>query len=353
MNEIVNIVSANPVMVLTDEVAYSEFYKTMKAEVAAHVPDVSTDRGRKEIAALAYKVTRTKTAIDAAGKKLNEDARAKINVVDASRRKIREELDALADEARKPLTAWEDAEEARQNAIKEWHDKLRSTATLVSGDDGSNLIADRIATVEAMAIDETAFGIETDAARHAKTQALAALNTALDRARKHEADQAELARLREESEARAAAEAERLRVETEAKEKAEREAREKAAYAEAVKRQAEAAERAQKEAAEREARAVEAAREEATRKAQAEHAAELARVEAERKRLELAESARLADIAKAKREEEARQADRKHRGEIMAASKTAIMALGVEEDAAKKIVLAIVAGEIPHVTLRF
>lgn len=353
MNEIVNIVAANPVMVLTDEVAYSEFYKTMKAEVSAHVPDVSTDKGRKEIAALAYKVTRTKTTIDAAGKKLNEDARAKINVVDASRRKIREELDALADEARKPLTAWEDAEEARQNAIKEWHDKLRATAALVSGEDGSNLIADRIATIEAMAIDDAAFGFEADAARHAKTQALATLGTALDRARKHEADQAELARLREEAEARAAAEAERLRVENESKERAEREAREKAAQAEAAKRQAEEAERAQKEAAAREARAVEAAREEALRKAQAEHAAELAKVEAERKRLELAEASRLADIAKAKREEEARQADRKHRGEIMAASKTAIMALGVEEDAAKKIVLAIVAGEIPNVTLRF
>lgn len=353
MNEIANIFTANPVMVLTDEAAYSEFYKKMKAEVSAHVPDISTEKGRKEIKSLAYKVTRTKTAIDDAGKKLNEDARAKINVVDASRRKIRDELDALADEARKPLTDWEDAEEARQTAIKAWHDKLRATATLVSGDDGSNLIADRIATVEAMAIDEAAFGIETDAARHAKTQALASLNTALDRACKHEADQAELARLREEAEARAAAEAERLRAETEAKEKAEREAREKAAEEARKQAEQERAAQAEADAKAREERAVEQARQEAVRKAQAEHAAELAKVEAERKRLELAESARLADIAKAKREEEARQADRKHRGEIMAASKTAIMALGVEEDAAKKIVLAIVAGEIPHVTLRF
>lgn len=353
MNEIVNIVAANPVLVLTDEVAYSEFYKTMEAEVSAHVPDVSTDKGRKEIAALAYKVTRTKTAIDAAGKKLNEDARAKINVVDASRRKIRDELDQLADRARQPLNVWEKAEEDRENAIKTWHDKLRATATLVSGDDGSNLIADRLATVEAMAIDPAVFGIQFDAAQHARTQALTSLTTALDRAKKHEADQIELARLRHEAEAREAAEAERLRVETEAKEKADREAREKAAYAETVKRQAEAAEKAQKEAAEREARAVEAARAEAVRKAQAEHAAELAKVEAERKRLEMAEAARLADIEKARREEEARQADRKHRGEVMAASKTAIMALGIEEDPAKKIVLAIVAGEIPHVTLRF
>jgi colicin import membrane protein len=353
MAEIVNIIEANPVTVLIDETRYSEFYKAMKAVVSAHVPDVSTDKGRKEIAALAFKVTRTKTAIDAAGKKLNEDARTKINLVDASRRKIREELDALAEEARKPLTLWEEAEEDRQNAIEEWHAKLRAMAMIASGEDGSDLIADRIATIEAMSIDDSVFRIASDAAREAKTQALAALNIALDRARKHEADQAELARLREEAEARAAVEAERIRIETEARERAEREARENAAYAEAVKRQAEEAERSQKEAAEREARAVEAARQEAIRKAQAEHAAELAKVEAERKRLELAEESRLAEIARAEREEAARAADRKHRGEVMSAAKTAIMALGVEEGTAKKIVLAIVAGEIPNVTLRF
>jgi len=353
VNAIAQAITENPILVLTDEKAYSEFYKKMKAEVSAHVPDVSTEKGRKEIAALAYKVTRTKTAIDAAGKKLNEDARAKINVVDASRRKIRDELDALADEARLPLTKWEDAEEARQTAIKEWHDQLRVNVALVSGEDGSNLIADRIAAVESMAIDATVFGIESEAALHAKTTALASLATALERARKHEADQAELARLREEAEARAAAEAERLRAEQEAQEKAAREAREKAEYAENVRRQAEAAEKAKKEAAEREARAVEAAREEATRKAQAEHVAQVAKIEAEKRALEKAEADRLAAEAQTRREEEARQADRAHRSSVMASAKEAIMSLGIEEDSAKKLVLAIVAGEIPHVSLRF
>jgi hypothetical protein len=353
VNAITQAITENPVLVLTDEKAYSEFYKKMKAEVSAHVPDVSTEKGRKEIAALAYKVTRTKTAIDAAGKKLNEDARAKINVVDASRRKIRDELDALADAARLPLTKWEDAEEARQNAIKEWHDQLRAFIALVSGEDGSNLIADRIATVEGMAIDATVFGIESAAAHHAKVTALASLSMSLERARKHESDQAELARLREEAEARAAAEAERLCVEKEAQEKAEREAREKAEYAENVRRQAEAAEKAKKEAAEREARAVEAAREEATQKAQAEHAAQVAKIEAEKRALEKAESDRLAAEAQTRREEEARQADRAHRSSVMASAKEAIMSLGIDEDPAKKIVLAIVAGEIPHVSLRF
>jgi colicin import membrane protein len=54
-----------------------------------------------------------------------------------------------------------------------------------------------------------------------------------------------------------------------------------------------------------------------------------------------------------KREEAARQADREHRGKVMGEAKSALIEIGAAEDLAKKIVLAIVAGEIPHVSLRF
>lgn len=353
MNDIIAIVTATPVTVLTDEAKYSEFYTAMKAEVSAHVPDISSDKGRKEIAALAYKVTRTKTAIDAAGKKLNEDARAKINVVNASRRKIWKELETLAEEARAPLTSWEQAEVAREAAVHTWYAALREASTLSSPDEGSNRIADRIGTVEAMDIDPAVFGDATDFAQHTKTQSLATLTTALERAKKYEADQAELARLREEAEARAAAEVERQRAENEAKEQAERVAREALAEQARVQAEKERAAQAEAEAKAREERAVEAARQEAKRKADAEHAAELARVEAERLKLERAEAERLAAIEATRKADEARQADRAHRSEVMAAAKTAIMLLAVDEEAAKKIVLAIVAGEIPNVTLRF
>jgi colicin import membrane protein len=46
-----------------------------------------------------------------------------------------------------------------------------------------------------------------------------------------------------------------------------------------------------------------------------------------------------------------RDADQAHRGKVMSAAKVALMAVG--EEAAKKIVLAIRAGEIPAVTLTF
>lgn len=80
--------------------------------------DISSPEGRKAIASLARKVSRSKTAIDDAGKQLNESKRAEIAVVDADRRFARETLDELRDEVRKPLNDWEKADEDRIEAHK-------------------------------------------------------------------------------------------------------------------------------------------------------------------------------------------------------------------------------------------
>jgi hypothetical protein len=97
----------------------------IEAEVRSHVPDLTTAKGRKEIASLAHKVSRSKTALDDAGKALNEEARAQINAVDAERRKVRDRLDALRDEARAPLDKWEADEAARVDALKSRLARLR------------------------------------------------------------------------------------------------------------------------------------------------------------------------------------------------------------------------------------
>ncbi len=52
-------------------------------------------------------------------------------------------------------------------------------------------------------------------------------------------------------------------------------------------------------------------------------------------------------------ERQRREADKAHRQSVMTAAKQAIMTCGVDEDAAKKVVLAIIAGEVPAVTLEF
>jgi colicin import membrane protein len=61
----VALVLQNPVAVLTDGAKFDALYASIKAEATAHQPDTATDKGRKAIAAMAFKITRTKTAIDA------------------------------------------------------------------------------------------------------------------------------------------------------------------------------------------------------------------------------------------------------------------------------------------------
>jgi len=82
-------VSANPGLVLLDRERFNQFYEAIKDETDKLVPDLTTEWGRKEIASLAFKVTKTKTAIDAAGKLLKEEAQATVTKVDAARREIR------------------------------------------------------------------------------------------------------------------------------------------------------------------------------------------------------------------------------------------------------------------------
>lgn len=361
--DIVATVEANPVSVLTDETLYSAFYRHVKAEVEAFEPNLATVSSRKEIASLAYKVTRTKTAIDNAGKALNEEARAKINVVDAQRRKVRDDFDALAELARKPLTDWEKQEEARVEYCKSFIRAIEDCGNgLIGGDPQPFAIL--LHELEEKIVITPELGEYEDQARVAHRVALDKVKAAFEAHTKAEADRAELEKLRAEAAERDRQEAERREKERAAKEAADREAREKAEYAEAVKRQAEAAERAQKEAAERERRAVEAARieaenaaKEAIAKAEREKAEAVAKAEAEaravKEKAEREERERQEAIERTKREEEARQADREHRGKIMGEAKAALVEAGADEDLAKKIVLAIVAREVPHVTLRF
>jgi len=131
-------------------------------EVRSYAPDISTSKGRKAIASLAAKVARSKTALDAAGKALNDDRRAAINAVDAERRKLRDRLDALKIEARAPLTEWEAAEEARIAKHTDGIAKLRDLAN-ASDDATSDEIADAISAVEGVVIDGSWDEFESEA----------------------------------------------------------------------------------------------------------------------------------------------------------------------------------------------
>ena len=82
------------------------------------IPDVHTDKGRKEIAAMAYSVARTKTYLDSIGKDLVSQYKEIPKKIDSGRKFARDSLDILRDEVRKPLDMWE-AHQAELKLIEE------------------------------------------------------------------------------------------------------------------------------------------------------------------------------------------------------------------------------------------
>ena len=343
--DIVAVVEASPVIVLTDEAKFNQFYEAIREECEQHEPDLSTDKGRKAIASLAYKVARTKTAIDDAGKKLNEEARARINAVDEARRKIRQQLDDLRDEVRRPLTEWEEAEEARAEAAAEQLAAIQGMQR-VDIADTAEAVQQRIDALEAMVLDPDVHQAGIGIAEAAKATTLQMLRDAHARLVREEEERAELARLRE-------AEAERQRQEQErlAAEEAEKAERERLAQ---IEREAEdrarreAEEAAKREADERERRHQEELAAERRRAEEAERAAQ-----AERDRAIAEEAVRKANAEREAEENRRRAADREHRSRVMTEAKQAIMACGAEDGIAREIVLAIVGKSIPHVSIQF
>lgn len=397
------IVSETPVVVLTDKEKRAEFYAHIQAEVDSFVPDISTVKGRDAIKSLAYKITRTKTAIDAAGKELNDEARQRINAVDAERRAAREHLDALAKQVRAPLTEWEEAEDARKAEVERIITMLRSSR-FVEQSETSDSIRERGTIIHNIAIDPDVFQDRADEAEREKKDTVAHLLAAMEQAIKAEKAAEELERLRKAEAERVAAgqakreaeEAEARRIEEEKRAeqaKADAEAAEQRrieAAAEQAKRDAEAKADQERQAAERkreyarqiidhikqvglgmiggqpqpygvllheleikieinddlgdlqdEVRAIRDA-------THAQLTASMERAEAKAEQQEREEEQRKADEQRRQRE-----ADQAHRTKVMTAAKEAIMSCGADEETARKIVLAIKAGEVPNITIGF
>lgn len=354
-NDLVIIETLQPLAVYGSKEAADGIIERIKAEAAKVVPDISTESGREEIRSLAYKIARSKTTLDKMGKELTEDWMVKKRAVDGERKRIWDELEALQADVRRPLTEWENAEKQRvsdrENRIKEMGD-----LALVQTRSESAEYESRLQKLEELSV----FDWQEFAERAAKLQAEVhrQLTIGLEDRRKYDAEQAELARLRREEEERKA-EAERQRIASEAAEKARREAEEKAA------REAKAAqEKADREKAELEAQkkaeADRAARAEADKKAAEErHQRELKEAQERSEREAAAAAKRERDRIEAAQKAEAeaaakREADKKHKARV---NNEAVQALiehaGLDEVAAKAVIVSIASGQVPHVKISY
>lgn len=346
--DIAVIVAQTPEIVLIDGKQRTSLYAHIEREIEAFVPDTETAKGRAAIKSLAWKITKTKTAIDAAGKQLNEDARAKINVVDEARRDARNTLDMLADRVRKPLDDWEAAEAQRIDECRAVIARIVAAGG-VSLEDTAADVRQRGQDTWAMTFDPYRFGDLIEEAAAAKERTIATLRAALERLTREEADRAELERLRAEA---AEAETDRRRVEAERLAEEKRVAAEQAEADKIAAAERAATERAQREADERHQAELAAEREKVAvleRQAQAEQD----RVAEENRQREAQEAADQAEQQRLADERTRREQDRAHRTSVQTAAKQALMTCGADEETARKIVLAIIAGEIPAVSLRF
>lgn len=325
--------------------------------------DISRDKDRKAIASLAYKVARAKGMIEDKRKELVADEKKRLAKIDAEGKRIREELDALKDEVRKPLDEFENAEKERVETLEA---RLADLATYAIWPTGVlPTVADVQTRIERLnAVDMTTFQEFSQRALLAKSESLTSLNTHLQAARKREDEQKELERLRKEASEREQKDREE-RIAREAKEKAEREAREREdRLAREAKEREEKSLREKQEAEQRAAKAEadrKAAEEKAKRDAEeAARKAEEQRITAEKKAKADAEAAaqrerdRIAEEQRKEREAaEKREADKRHCAKINREALAALLAAGIAEDAGKLVIAMIAMGRVPHVSIQY
>lgn len=323
MSEIMDLVvieKKNAMAVFTNNDQLDPLIEAIEKEARSLVPDVTTKKGRDAIASMAHKVARSKTYIDNAGKDLVAELKALPKQIDESRRVVRERLDALKDEVRRPLTEWE-AEQERIKA-EEAMNALHAEA-LAMNEDFHRRLAARIESDHEMAL---------------------LMNDAFDREQAEKNAEAERQRIAREEEIKHLAEEKAKR---EAAEQAQREIDAAAAREREAILAKERAELEQRQAAERAEREKQAAVEAERRKAQEE--ADRIRREAEQR-----EQARLAEEKRKADEQARREADVKHRKAVGTEIVKALLAnTSLTRDQAIEVLTAVKDGRIPHTGISY
>lgn len=235
-------------------------YNVVETKARALVADVTTKEGVSQIKSTARQIASIKKRVDDLGKDIVAELKNLPKQIDANRKKWREDMEALQEEIRKPVTEIEN----RQNEIEE----IRAThGKLVLS--GSEEIKASIETLEKIELTGDKWKESLEAATEAVTAEKGALEVMLNAAIKKETEARELEELRKKQE-----EADRIIREQKIREEAERKAREEAearAAAEKARmeREKEEAERKAAEAERKAAEAEKAAKEALEREAEA------------------------------------------------------------------------------------
>jgi len=413
--EIVPAFASTNGIVRFDEDAFEAWLRSKRDKAPADL-DMSRAKDRSALSSYVDKLRTERANFKRDKLALTEGWREQTKLVNDAWNKGDALIAATIDEIAAPVVAWKEAEKARVAECEAVIQTIRDAATVTIEDTFASVQA-RGSSVHQTAIDLDRFGPLAEQALDAKKATIGILMEAMKRLKKEEADRAELEQLRAaqaERDAREAAERE-ARERIEAKQKYARqimayitdevgngtiggkaypypilirELEEKietgehhfgdlaqdvervrfmtlqALNAAFDKSQTEAREKAVEEAAR-------AARDDEARKAKVEQdrkdaeaqakideanrraAAAEQEADAEKARIAAKEEVDRKEAARVAEEQRKREADQQHRANVKSAAKVALMTCGADEETARKIVVAIIAGEIPAVRLEF
>ena len=294
----------------------------IEAEVSSIVPDTSTRKGRDEIKSLAYRVTKSKTAIDAKGKELVDSISLQMKeftdkkaLINASRKESNAFLKTLSEKVRQPLTEYEEEEATKikeQLFEKKWDEALQK-----------NILFDKEAALKKkeFELNEKQRLIDEETARIARDEII----------REQEKAKVEQARL-------AAIEAEKRAIKAQA------------GQAIAIKEAKIREEAAKKQA---ESDRIEALRLAKSREVEAElRAKEMARVAKIEKDNAVAHEAQRLEREKVLKEQKAK-ANLAHVKKVNNEALSCLILSGIDEITAKKVVIAIAKGDVAHIKMEY
>jgi len=342
MNELSIIQAPDPehcLEIFTSKNGLDPYLQIIADSVDAVVPDLSTAKGRKEIASAAAKISRSKVALDKAGKELASRLKEQPKLVDAERKRMRDWCDAKRDEIRKPLTDWEDAEKKRVSDLNDRVSEITSYEFMEFSD--STQVKKQLDFISNISVDDT-FEELQEAASMKHELAISRLSKKLADFMSLEAAErlAEEKRLQEQQ---LAQEAREKAIALEAEERAKKQAEE---MAEQLKLQEEENRRQQKEASEKRELELKLAKEKAEKeKLEAEERVKQAEAQAQKK----LDDQRIASELEAKK----READKNHRARINNSVLAGLVNIGLTEVQSKLVVTAIAKGEIDNISISY
>ncbi|HDL6644948.1 TPA: cell envelope biogenesis protein TolA [Yersinia enterocolitica] len=313
----------NALAVFTQPDHIESILQQVEKEVNSFVPDVSTKKGRDAIASLGLKVAKTKTYLDGLGKDLVTEYKEVPNKIDASRKTVRDRLDALKEKVLLPKLEYEAEQEriaAEAAYAAMWQEAHEMDASIT---------AERLVKKES------------------DHEMALLMNDAFDRDAKAKADEIErLRKAHEEFIVQQAAEKAKREVEEKAKrdieaaEQRERDAKLAQERAEQTAKDAAAkAERDAKELAERVEREKQDAI--AAEKLKAQQEADRVQREAKQK-----EDARLAEEKRVADEAAKKAADKAHQAEVNNKAIAVLTSAGIDAECAKACVVAIIKNQV-------